>query len=493
MVRRARFVLIMLLLVGVMTITAPSSTTSPLTAASAEGGSRTNVLFFLMDDMRADELKYMPNVRKLIGNQGVTFDNAISSNSICCPARTTLMTGQYSHNNNVWGNVSSLRGGYYWYKKHSNPRNTLPVWLRKAGYKTGITGKFLNRYGDRNLTEVPPGWSEWNVPPGSQAYTFRNQTVNENGRLVKFNGHATTLAKTYTHQMIDGFGSSPWFIQTNFLAPHDQWRVNKGWGPPLPLRVDRNRPVSPLRVVLERDVSDKPGFVRRLPRFGSGWVAKRTARIYRARARSLMGVDRAIGRTISKLEKQGVLENTLIIFSSDNGYMAGEHNIPDGKSYQYEESVHVPLLMRGPGITAGSHITALVGLQDIVPTILQVAGAKAGRVQDGVSLYEVMANESGFANRPMLYEISNVLGHGLFDLGKSRFGTSFYKAIRTPKWVYIRHITGDRELYNLNRDPHQLRNLARLSRFAKVRKRLASRLSTLERCKGGDCNKEFVP
>jgi N-acetylglucosamine-6-sulfatase len=163
-----------------------------LTAVAALGGSaegksksssavRPNVLVLMTDDQTVESMRVMPNVKTLIADQGVTFDNSFVSYSLCCPSRSTFLTGQYAHNHGVWGNTAP-NGGYY----KLDSTNTLPVWLQRAGYQTIHLGKYLNQYGTRNPREIPPGWGQWFGTPDPSTYRYLNYTINENGTLVSF-------------------------------------------------------------------------------------------------------------------------------------------------------------------------------------------------------------------------------------------------------------------------------------------------------------------
>ena len=172
-----------------------------LGAAAALGGSaegkskaatatRPNVVVLETDDQTVESMRVMPNVKTLIADQGVTFDNSFVSYSLCCPSRSTFLTGQYAHNHGVWGNTAP-NGGYY----KLDSTNTLPVWLQRAGYQTILLGKYLNQYGTKNPREIPPGWGQWYGTPDPSTYRYLNYTINENGNLVQF-GNAAADYKT---------------------------------------------------------------------------------------------------------------------------------------------------------------------------------------------------------------------------------------------------------------------------------------------------------
>src|SRR5919199_938362 len=165
-------VLVTLALLGLI------ATTGSHGSAQAATPKRPNILILETDDQTLAEMAVLPNVRRLIGAQGVTFDNNFDSYSLCCPSRATLLTGQYSHNNGVRGNKPP-DGGYY----KLDSTNTLAVWLRDGGYYTVHLGKYLNGYGTRNKTEIPPGWSEWHGAVDPSTYRYYGYTLNENGTL----------------------------------------------------------------------------------------------------------------------------------------------------------------------------------------------------------------------------------------------------------------------------------------------------------------------
>ncbi|MCY7396819.1 MAG: sulfatase [Nocardioides sp.] len=443
--------------------------------------SRPNVLLILVDDMREDQLVHMPHVQELIADQGTTFDNAFSTFPLCCPARTSILTGQYAHNHRVMGNDAEQHGGYYWFTRHSDPQDTIGTWMRKRGYRTSLVGKFLNRYGDGDPREVPPGWDTWSVPPGQQAYDYTDQVWNVDGTLRRVPGHSTQATEKFTARAIDT--AKPFFVWSGYLAPHDAWSPERGWHQPEPMRADR-RALDVPPTPHEPDMSDKPRFLRqRLPVLQPG----RRATIRRhslLMAQAVRGVDRMIARTIGRLEASGELDDTLIIFASDNGFALGEHNIPSGKDLPYEEVTGVPLIMRGPGVPIGAHEDTLVTLHDITATITDLAGARAGRRQDGVSLLDVVADPAAYADRAVLYESGGIMG-STRELGRTSPDRRFFLGLRTRDHSYIQYVNGASELYDLRADPRQLDSL----RDPALAKAMRSGLDRLKNCRGAACNR----
>jgi len=224
----------------------------------------------------------------------------------------------------------------------------------------------------------------------------------------------------------------------------------------------------------EADVSDKPAFIQAATRLRPGQHA-RILRNFRARRESLLAVDEAVAAIVGALRETGVLDETYVLFTADNGFFHGEHRVPNGKVLAYEPSSHVPLLVRGPGIRAGGTSAELVGNVDLAPTILAAAGARATKPQDGRSLLPFARNPRRRTDRPLLHEALSAARQ--------------YVAVRTPRWLYIEHATGERELYDRVRDPAELRSLHRTKRHARVRAELRSQLRALRGCRGSACSR----
>jgi N-acetylglucosamine-6-sulfatase len=450
---------------------------------SAEPGQQTkpNVLVLLTDDQTIESMRVMAGVRAELGASGTTFVQSFVSNPLCCPSRATLYTGQYTHNHGVIGNRAP-EGGY----GRLDKSEWLPVWLQRAGYHTVHIGKFMNRYGlDSAPTEVPPGWDEWYTSVDPSTYSFTEYQLNENGVVSWGQKYSTD---EYSDRAVDAVkrlapSTEPFFLSVAYLAPHSGRPVESddpaGLATAMPAPRHRDAfaaedlPVSP--AFDEADVSDKPSFVRRLPRLSF----ERTAAIrelYQQELESLLAVDEGVVRVVDALRAAGELENTLIVFTSDNGFFHGEHRVPYGKVMVYEPSIRVPLILRGPGVPAGERRRQLVTNADLAPTILEAAGAvPAGRVPDGRSLF------------PLLRDRGLAWGRELLVEGAPGYQAVAYAAVRNDRFVYAEHDNGERELYDLRRDPHQLENAIGVRRYAAVEARLAERLAALSACTGRGC------
>ena len=448
---------------------------------------RPNILLVMTDDQTVESMRVMPEVQQLLADRGTTFDNSFVNFSLCCPSRATAFTGQYSHNTHVQGLAPPL-GGY----TKLNTTNYLPLWLQQAGYRTMHLGKFLNGYGSQNPDpyEVPPGWDVWQASIDPSTYDYTHFTLNENGTLVDYGGvndpgmYQTDFYTNRAIQLIDDNAESsrPFFFSLAYLAPHHGAPLEFDDPPVLktPAVAPRHQnafasellPMPPS--FNEADVSDKPWFVRRRALFTPDRLAA-IQEEYQQRLESLLAVDEGVQRVVAELEQTGELDNTLIIFTSDNGFMHGEHRISTGKVVLYEPSIRVPLVMAGPGVPSGQHRTQLVSNADLSATILDAAGGYAGLPQDGRSLF------------PLLRDAGLQWGRDLLIEGRS-IDESF-NGLRTPRYMYAHYRGGTREMYDLYRDPDELNNLSRDKRYKAVRAELSKRLERLRRCRGASCYK----
>jgi N-acetylglucosamine-6-sulfatase len=444
-----------------------------------------NIVVLMTDDQTLDSMSVMPQTQRLLGKKGTTFTRNFVNYSLCCPSRATLYTGQYAHNHGVLGNGPPV-GGY----TRLDKSNWLPLWLQAAGYRTMHVGKFLNGYGRLSSpTEVPPGFDDWHGTVDPTTYSFWNYTVNENGVLHTYGAanepefYSTDFFARRANELIAAAAPSdqPFFMSVAFLAPHAGQPVEPGdpAGQPTPAPAPRHvnafstvglpRPAS----FNEADMTDKPAAMQRRPLL----TPERTAAIqesYQQRLESLLAVDEAVGSIVGGLDAAGELDDTLILFTSDNGFFHGEHRVPQGKILAYEPSIRLPLIMRGPGVPEDERQSQLVTNADLAPTILDAADAKAGRVQDGRSLFGLLDDPGVQWGRELLIE------------GGNNQGLTF-TALRNYRWKYIEHRNGELELYDLERDPDELTNVAADPALGLLRTAMAARLAALRVCAGGSC------
>ncbi len=454
-------------------------------AQAAPPVQRPNVLVLETDDQTLAEMQVLPNVKRLIGDQGVTFDNNFDSFSLCCPSRASFLTGQYSHNNGVRGNAPP-QGGYQALDKS----NTLAVWLQRGGYYTVHLGKFLNGYGRQNPTEIPPGWSEWHGAVDPTTYRYYNYTLNEGGTLHTYcatpqpSCYQTDVYRDKANEIIRRRATQgPFFLWVAFLGDHSgapreaDDPPQLGTPVPAPRHHDalKGTPLPRPPSFNEADVSDKPQIIRRRPLLNERQIAA-IQENWQQRRETLMSVDEAIASIVETLRQTGALDHTLILFTSDNGFFHGEHRVSNGKVLWYEPSIHLPLLMRWTGNTSlprGVHRSQLALNVDDTETILDAAGVKAGRTQDGVSLLPFWHDAGKEIGRDLL--IDNSPGAGHFD------------GIRTLHYKYAEYANGDRELYDLSKDPEELQSQHANPAYDALKVSLAARLHNLVACKGATC------
>jgi len=399
----------------------PKSIPTPVQKAQA------NIVVIMTDDQNVDSLPVMRKLMAFPEGSWVNFTNAFANNSICCPARATVLTGQYSHVTGVTDNENG---------ENLDDTNTLPVWLDHAGYRTGLIGKYLNNYPwDKGTGYVPPGWELFQVPSKVGVDKF------------------TELAVDFINN-----SNSPFFLYLAYHAPHL---------PARPLRryttADVYLPPDPPNFN-EADVSDKPQWVRDLEPLSQStidtWHAERLAS-----QRALLGVDDSIQRIVDALKAKGQLDNTMIIFMSDHGFSWGSHRYTK-KQCAYEECSKFPLLIRYPGLAVNRDESRLVSNVDLAATIAEYAGVTPELPQNGKSFIPLITNIETDWKEEVLLERN---GTGPF---------AFY-GIRVPGWKYVEYVKGDKELYDLNTDPYELQNLANKPEYQAKQTELAQRLQTL--------------
>ncbi|HEY7151791.1 MAG TPA: sulfatase [Solirubrobacterales bacterium] len=459
-------------------------------ADRAAASGRPNVLVIETDDQTLESMKVMHSVNSLIGAHGATFTNSFVNYSLCCPSRATFLTGQYAHNHGVLSNKGA-RGGFPRFEA-LHAHNNLAVWLKNAGYHTALIGKYLNRYA--NHPPVPPGWSEWQAaaPDDQGVYDY---TLNQNGDLVHLHNKPadfkqdvlTRRAVSFVHRRARQ--PQPFFLWLTYTAPHVGYPepspnpphncAGAAKPPPRYSKAFANAPLPMPPNFNEADVSDKPASIQKWPLLTSDQILG-IRRKYRCELESLLSVDEGVKSIVSALRASNQLDDTLIVYTSDNGFFHGEHRLPEGKMRPYEESIRVPLEMRGPGVPSGVKVNPPVINADLAPTIVDAANATARLPMDGRSLLPVARRPGIARNRQLLIEEPGELA------GVQAWGPGF-EAIRTPDHIYVETRGEDPELYDLKRDPFELQNVAGHPAYASLRATLAARLHKLERCAGRSC------
>jgi N-acetylglucosamine-6-sulfatase len=480
------------------------------TAAAAAGG-RPNIILVVTDDQTLASFTpaVMPRTFRRVVKPGTTFSDAIVTTPLCCPARATMLTGQYGHNNGILANDPG-------WPSLAGRNNTLPTWLRRAGYRTAHVGKWLHHYGEQTegRNAVAPGWREWDTFLTPKYYDYR---LRVNGHAVRhgdeskdhltrvLNRTATRVVKRYLPK------KAPLYLQLDHLAPHrgrgGSGRCRRSAVPDArDQKLFRKQKLPRPPSFNEADVSDKPSFASERPPLDGAQINSITKK-YRCALASLRAVDRGVGRIVRAVRKAGERRNTAVIVTSDNGFFQGEHRMPRGKVLPYEEALRVPLAMLLPPKLAGAggqdHLVAKpVANVDLAPTILDLAGAKpcrgdACRTLDGRSLVNLaLGSAAGWpADRAIAVEFDKDGG-----AAPSVGDTCAYAGLRSSDRLFVDHTElpdpdagyacvpspGAQELYHLDSDPFELDNLAFTDPggTASERMELSERLEDLRTCAG---------
>ncbi len=484
-------------------------------AVRAAAVGRPNIVLVLTDDMRADDVRFMPTVKRELARRGLTFRNSFSPYPLCCPARASLLTGQYAHNHRVLDNKPPFGFGSF------DDSRTLATSLQAAGYQSGHVGKYLNMYGrvrskvtgKPSLRYVPRGWTDWNAtfqpPKGSRfkgdTYNYLRTPYNLNGKLVQRNGvHQTVTQGKLARRLVTKYSASakPFFLLLTPLAPHngqprepDDGRWSSPARPPWVRDKLKNVTVSPGLPKgggpSERGIRDKPTFLRRSEL--SKAERKAAAGLTRQRGQALLALDRELKKLVATLKRRGEYDDTVLVFTSDNGYLLGEHRIRTGKTVAYEPSIRVPLLLAGPGVPQGVRNDPATTL-DVTATVLDLAEAVPPRLADGRSLVSTFGGDLGW-DFPVVTE-GKLKRHGRgteplvlgVDTERGAFASALNTiGLRTARWKYIRHEGGQVELYDLDNDPYELENLAGNLGYTGVQNDLNSLWRQYKSCAGSAC------
>jgi arylsulfatase A-like enzyme len=425
-------------------------------------GRAPNVLIVVTDDQRAG-LRVMPETRRYFVDGGTRFPNSFVATPLCCPSRATIFTGRYAHNHGVRSNLAEEA-------EHLDQRTTLQHYLHDAGYRTGIFGKYLNKW---DLDRSPPGFDEWSINAIGSSYY--NEDYNTAGEVAPVDEYSTDYLAEQARRFLRATERSqdarPWFLYVATTAPH-------GPGTPAPRYAGAPVPFWPGDpAARERDRRDKPGYVR-----ADHFTLTEGRRLRRRQYRTLMSVDDLVGSVFETLRGLDENRRTLAFFVSDNGLMWGEHGL-NSKGFPYTEAIRVPLLMRWPDhARAGELDLRLVSTVDLAPTVMDAARLEpaASAPMDGRSLLD-----HTWTRRRAFME---------FWRSPPKFHAPTWASIRTKAYQFVQYYTGRgrpafREYYDLASDPWQLHNLLRdhaTSNDPDVA-RLERRVTADRRCAGRTC------
>ncbi len=466
----------------------------PLTAPRFEAPvSRPNLLMITVDDAAWGDMEHMPHLQRLLADQGVTLERGTAPTPLCVPARASLLTGQYAANHGALS-ISGPAGGF----KAFDDADTLPVWLQDAGYDTMFVGKYLNGYGKKGTGEyVPPGWSTWRAAMDPSTYNFAEQTISVDGTPEHAVQYSTDRYRDLTVDLLEDpeRQDKPWYMWVNYVAPHTggppepddpRERYPRDRHAPKTTRpADRDRdtfsdldlPDNPS--VFEKDVSDKV-VVRATHRQWNKRHRNQFRLVRQRRVEALQSVDRAIRATVRTLRRTGQLESTYIVFTSDNGYAVGEHNLLN-KLWFYRDIIGIPTYVRGPGLPKGKTSATPVTNADWAPTFAALAGATPTRLQDGVDVTPWLSRPRRAGTRVIPIEA----------WPPRSGGESLYAGVTTGDLTYVKGRKGRVEVYDLRTDPWQLHNVARDPRYAELVSELGELSASVRDCAGDSCPQEF--
>ena len=499
-------------------------------AAPAVQPLRPNILFILADDLDLAEVAFMPKVKSLIADQGVTFTNYFVSVSLCCPSRATMLRGQYSHNTGVKTNGGG-NGGFETAYADALEKSTVATWLKGAGYSTALYGKYLNGYPNTAPPRyIPPGWTDWASSVNGNPYSEYNYQLNENGRLARYGTSPADYGTDVYAKKTDAFirkaaaDRTPFFAYLSVYAPHQP-------ATPAPrhesLYKDAKAPRPPS--FNEDDVSDKPEFIRSRPKLFPR-AQDVIDQLYRRRLQSLQAVDEAVASLVETQKATGQLDRTFIVFASDNGFHLRQHRMQAGKQTAYEEDIHVPLIVRGPGVPAGKKVESFAGNIDLAPTFAEIGGVATPDFADGRSLLPLIKGGAAPVGWRQVYLIEHWQEGASADddsreprdsdqiadpeasqqgqrgqragragragrVGRAGRGGAAagaglaipeYHALRTAQYTYVEYVTGERELYDLRDDPYELKNIVTKAK-PELLQSLSTQLKQLSSCAAAGC------
>ena len=440
-----------------------------------------NIVFIMTDDQRQDSLGVYgnrilktPNMDR-IGTGGIRFNEAFTTNSLCAPSRASFLTGLYSHAHGVVTNGD----GPQFYNGPGLPEEhpTFVAILRRAGYHTGLVGKW-------HLKSMPSDFDEWVIFPWQGEYN--DPELISKGTHLRARGHADDVVGDQALEFLRHRPKNkPFCLLYQFKSPHRTWQPAERYRTalesvqiPVPRTLEDKLEGRPEAVrAAEMALADMPDYRDRVPAtLPPSERRRRNLEIMvKDYYRVLMSVDDNVGRVLDLLDREGLTENTIVVYTSDNGFFLGEHGLYD-KRLMYEPSIRIPLLVRYPArIPAGSVDRSHMVLNvDVAPTLLQLAGIPVPLTLHGRSMLPLMRRSDVPWRDAFLYEYYEYpAGH---CVRKNR-------GIRTERWKLIHFFEQPEEweLYDLAGDPEETKNLARDPAHSATLGALKSRMAELRR------------
>ncbi|KAJ9639729.1 hypothetical protein H2204_003522 [Knufia peltigerae] len=444
-----------------------------------------NIVFILTDDqdVRLDSLAYLPNLQRHLIRHGTVFERHYCTVALCCPSRVNLWTGKAAHNTNVT-DVNPPYGGYPKFISQGFNEAWVPVWLQEAGYNTYYTGKLFNAHTVSNYdSPFPAGFTGSDFLLDPHTYEYLNATTQRDREPpVSHDGeYSTDVIANKAYGFLDDAVAArkPFFLTIAPIAPHSNLKIIESsvgerinehsilTSPPVP--ADRHKHLFndtrvPRTLNFNPDKESGVSWISHLPRQNQENIDFNDD-FYRNRLRALQAVDDIIDGVITRLSEHGILDDTYIFYSSDNGYHIGQHRLQPGKECGFEEDINVPLIVRGPNVPKGKISGVVTSHTDLAPTFLSLAGAGSRTDFDGaaIPLTERALDEARYSR----HEHVNVEYWGFAlaegNYGRSMFWNNTYKGLRLIgegyNFYYAVWCSGEHELYDLNDDPHELNNL----------------------------------
>jgi arylsulfatase A-like enzyme len=439
---------------------------------------RPNLILVVLDDADAALVESSAGFARIAPQRLRRFTRAFANTPLCGPARSVILSGQFAHNTQVRTNAGT-NGGYEAWRAWGYDRRNLGVWLKAAGYRTALLGKYQNDFpAGAAETFVPPGWDAWHGVLSDRETTNDTFTINDQGRIAAFRpadgAHQTDLLRDRAVEFVrksEEDDDAPFFIYLAPSAPHTPSTPARRHADAFPGLLAPRPPSFD-----EPDLSDKPEWLRtQAARLAPDQIATIDAN-YRGARQALLAVEEALAALFGALDAAGETSRTWVFLTSDNGLHRGEHRIPWDKKSPYEESIRVPLLVWGPGPPAA--IDALVGHVDLAPTLARLGGAAPDVEMDGMDLGALLGTGDSVRWRDALL----IEGFG----GGAPFTIPRYVALRLKDAVFVENNRGEREYYDLARDPYQLENVAGSSPPDLIA-RLSARAAAARSCAGDSC------
>jgi arylsulfatase A-like enzyme len=444
-----------------------AATDTPVSPPSRKAGAppAPNIVFILADDFSLDLLapdvfgKAMPHLQQM-AREGTTFANYFVTDSLCCPSRSSIFTGRLPHNTGVFRNAGE-DGGVGGFLIHGNEPLTFAVALHDAGYQTAMLGKYLNGYRPEK-SGIPQGWSEWDVD-GEKGYGEYNYDLNENGTVRMHPEYLTDEISKLGQAFISRSATGSFFIELATFAPHAPYVPPSRY-----LNTFASYRYSHAATFGARPDAAAPIWLQQIPPL-TPQDLQTIDTAYQKRLGSIKAIDDMIGEVRALLHRLGIDKNTYIVFSSDNGYHMGEYSLRPGKMTPFDTDIHVPLIVVGPGVTAGHTVTELAENIDLCPTYTELAGAGPPTAPDGHSLVALLHSSAVLPYTSPWRRAALIEHHHPGseksdpDLPQPRSGNPpTYEALRTADWLYVEYSDTKDEigLYDLKSDPAELHNVS---------------------------------